>query len=68
MALLIPLVLGLGAIVAAVMTGEFTEQLTDTGNVGILVGSLMHVVGLIAAVAGGVGMLLGRQGTGERER
>ena len=67
-ALLIPLVLGLGAIVAAVMTGEFTEQLTDTGNVGILVGSLMHVVGLIAAVAGGVGMLLGRQGTGERER
>ena len=56
-ALVVPLVLGLGAIIAAVMSGEFVEQLTDTGNVGILVGSLMHVIGLIAAVAGGVGML-----------
>ena len=59
-ALLVPLVLGLGAIVAAVMTGAFIEQLTDTGNAGILLGSLMHVVGLIAAVAGGVGMVLRR--------
>jgi hypothetical protein len=59
-ALVVPLVLGLGAIVAAVMSGEFIEQLTDTGNAGILVGSLMHVIGLIAAVAGGVGMVLRR--------
>jgi hypothetical protein len=59
-ALLIPLVLGLGAIIAAVISGEFIEQLTDVGEAGILLGSLMHVVGLIAAVAGGVGMLLGR--------
>ena len=59
-ALVVPLVLGLGAIIAAVMSGEFIEQLTDTGNVGILVGSLMHVIGLIAAVAGGVGMVLRR--------
>ena len=57
-ALLVPLILGLGAIVAAVMSGEFVEQLTDTGNAGILLGSLMHVVGLIAAVAGAAGMLL----------
>ena len=63
-ALLIPLVLGLGAIIAALMTGEFIEQLTDVGNVGILLGSLMHVVGLIAAVAGGVGMLVGRRRAG----
>jgi hypothetical protein len=59
-ALVVPLVLGLGAIVAAIMSGEFIEQLTDTGNAGILVGSLMHVIGLIAAVAGGVGMVLRR--------
>jgi hypothetical protein len=59
-ALLVPLVLGLGAIIAAAMSGEFIEQLTDTGNVGILVGSLLHVIGLIAAVAGGVGMVLRR--------
>jgi hypothetical protein len=59
-ALVVPLVLGLGAIIAAVMSGEFIEQLTDTGNVGILVGSWMHVIGLIAAVAGGIGMVLRR--------
>jgi len=66
-ALVVPLVLGLGAIIAAVMTGEFIDQLTDVSRVGIFVGSLMHVIGLIAAVAGGVGMLLGR-GAAERER
>ena len=50
------------AIIAAVMTGGFVAQLTDIGRVGILVGSVMHVVGLVAAVAGGVGMLLCPQG------
>jgi hypothetical protein len=67
-ALLVPLVLGLGAIITAVISGEFIEQLTDVGKAGIFLGSLMHVVGLIAAVAGGVGMLLGRPGAGSRER
>ena len=67
-ALLVPLVLGLGAIIAAVMSGEFIEQLTEIGNVGILIGSWMHVIGLIAAVAGGVGMLMGRREASERER
>jgi hypothetical protein len=57
--LLIPLVLGLGALVAAAMTGDFIGQLTDVGNVGIVLGSWMHVVGLIAAVSGGVGVLQG---------
>ena len=61
-ALLVPLVLGLGAIIAAAISGIFIEQLTDTGNAGILLGSLMHVIGLIAAVAGGVGMVLRRRG------
>ena len=61
-ALIVPLVLGLGAIIAAVMSGEFIEQLTDTGNMGILLGSLMHVVGLIAAVAGAAGMVMEPRG------
>jgi hypothetical protein len=65
--LLVPLVLGLGAIVAAVMTGDFIDQLAEFGNPGIVVGSWMHVIGLIAAVAGGLGMLLGQRGAGERE-
>ena len=56
-ALLVPLVLGLGAIIAAVMSGEFIVQLTDISRPGILLGSLLHVIGLIAAVGGGVGML-----------
>ena len=60
--LLVPLVLGLGAFIAAVMTGEFVEQLTGVGNAGLLIGSLMHVVGLIAALAGAVGMLRPRGG------
>ncbi|MEO8511090.1 MAG: hypothetical protein ABI534_07580 [Chloroflexota bacterium] len=65
-ALLVPLVLGLGAIIATVMSGEFVEQLTDFGNAGIALGSLMHVIGLIAAVAGGLGMLRGRREVSER--
>jgi hypothetical protein len=56
--ILVPLVLGIGAIVAAAMTGEFAQQLTDLGNAGVFLGSVMHVLGLVAAVAGGVGMLV----------
>jgi hypothetical protein len=61
-AVVVPLVLGLGAIIAAIMTGEFIDQLTNLGAAGIFLGSLMHVVGLTAAVTGGVGMLLDRLG------
>jgi hypothetical protein len=66
--LVVPLVLGLGAIIAAVMTGEFIDQLTNLGTAGIFLGSLMHVVGLTAAVTGGVGMLLDRLGLVSVER
>jgi hypothetical protein len=66
--LLVPLLLGVGATIAAVMTGEFIGQLTDFGNAGIVLGSLMHVIGLIAAVAGGLGLLLGWRAAGGRER
>jgi hypothetical protein len=44
------------------MSGEFIAQLIDVGQVGLFVGSLMHVIGLSAAVAGGIGMLPGRRG------
>lgn len=60
--LLVPLALGVGAIIAALISGAFIDQLTDTGRVGILLGSYMHVIGLIAALAGGVGMVLGGRG------
>jgi hypothetical protein len=56
--LAVPLVLGIGAVVAAVMTGEFVDQLTSWSNPAILVGSVMHVTGLAAAVMGGVGAVI----------
>jgi hypothetical protein len=64
--LVVPLVLGLGAIVAAVMTGGFVQQLTDLGNPGLFVGSLMHVIGLVAAIAGGAVMVMSRRGPAKR--
>jgi hypothetical protein len=65
--LLVPLMLGVGATIAALMTGTFVDQLTDPDRAGTFIGSLLHVIGLVAAVAGGVGMWLGRR-TGQRER
>jgi hypothetical protein len=64
----VPLVLGIGAIVAAVMTGGFVDQLTSFGDPAIVIGSGMHVIGLTAAVVGGIGMLLGRRGLVSVER
>ena len=66
--LVVPLVLGVGAIVAAVMTGGFIDQLTSVGNPGVFLGSVLHVVGLMAAVGGGVGTVLDGRAAGERER
>jgi hypothetical protein len=66
--LIVPLVLGLGAIVAAVMTGEFIAQLGDIDNPAIVLGSFMHVIGLAAALAGGVRMVLDRRGPVRIER
>jgi hypothetical protein len=50
------------------MTGGFVDQLTDVGKAGLLVGSLMHVAGLIAAIVGGIAMITGGRGAAERER
>ena len=65
--LLVPFVLAAGAIVAAVMTGGFIDQLTAFGQPGLLMGSLMHVIGLVAAVGGGAVMILGLRGPAEGE-
>ena len=66
--LIVPLVLGIGAVAAAAMTGVFIDQLTDPGQPGLLLGSVMHVVGLIAAIGGGLSMVLDRRTTVERGR
>jgi hypothetical protein len=59
LALLVPLVLGLGAVIAALISGAFIRQLTGFNEPGLVLGSVMHVIGLAAAVTGGVGMLRG---------
>jgi len=53
----VPLVLGIGAAVAATMTGTFVEQLTG-GGIPLVLGSWMHVIGLVTAVIGGAGVML----------
>ncbi len=66
--LIVPVVLGIGAIVASAMTGAFINQLIDFGNLPIVLGSVMHVLGLAAAIAGGVGVLVDNRGTVNSER
>jgi hypothetical protein len=58
--LVVPLVLGVGAIVAAAMTGGFVDQLTNADKPALVVGSLVQVIGLIAAIGGGLVMVLDR--------
>jgi hypothetical protein len=55
--LVVPLVLGVGLAVSAVLSPVFAAQLVGVGNIGIAVGSALHVAGLIAAVVGGVMMV-----------
>ena len=66
--LAVPLVLGVGAIVAAAMTGGFVDQLADTGYPGLLLGSVLHVIGLTIAVAGGAGTVQRRRTVTARGR
>jgi hypothetical protein len=56
--LIIPLILAAGLAISVLLSRAFLEQLVNLGNAGIVLGSVLHVVGLIAAVAGGVGMVL----------
>jgi hypothetical protein len=55
--LIVSLVLAAGLIVSVALARTFLDQLADTGNAGTLVGSILHVVGLVAAVAGGIGIV-----------
>ena len=64
----VPLVLGIGAMVAAVMNGAFVVQLTTFSSPTLVLGSVMHVIGLLAAVAGGIGCVLERRGLVSVER
>ncbi len=50
------------------MTGDFIDQLTDLSNPAVLVGSVLHAVGLTVALAAGVGMVRDRLAAGERGR
>jgi hypothetical protein len=60
--LVVPLVLGIGAIGAATITGNnLVSQLTDFGKPGIFAGSVMHVVGLVVAIVGGLMMVTNRR-------
>jgi hypothetical protein len=56
--LIVPCVLAAGLVVSAALSTTFVDQLTGNGNAGTLVGSIVHIVGLVAAVAGGIGMVL----------
>lgn len=68
LALVVPLVLGIGAIVAALMSAVFIAQLSDTGRIGVLLGSLMHVAGLVVAVAAGAWMVIRSRRASPHER
>ena len=57
--LTVPLLLGLGAFITALISGGFIRQLTGFGEPAIVVGSVMHVIGIVAAVTGGIGLVLG---------
>jgi hypothetical protein len=63
--LVVPAVLGVGALAAAAMNGQFVDQLTAFSNPGLVLGSVLHALGLVAAVAGGIGMVMGTR-AGER--
>lgn len=56
--LVVPLVVAVGLVVSAVLAPTFVGQLTDAANTGTFAGSVAHVVGLVAALAGGIGMVL----------
>lgn len=59
----VPAVLGVGTILAETMSGGFVGQLTDPGRPGVLLGSVLHLVGLVVAVIGGIGLLARRPST-----
>ena len=56
----VAILLGLGAIVGVAINGGVLGQITKAEHIGLVVGSLLHAVGLIAAGFGAVAMLRSR--------
>jgi hypothetical protein len=52
----VPLFLLVGAVIAAVVSGEFVDQLTDPGQVGIgiFAGDVIQLLGVITALVAGI--------------
>ena len=50
----VPLFLLIGAVIAAVASGEFVDQLTDPGEVGIFAGDVLQLLGVITALVAGL--------------
>jgi hypothetical protein len=51
---LVPLFLLVGAVIAAVVSGEFVDQLTDPGQVGIFAGDVLQLLGVVTALVAGI--------------
>jgi hypothetical protein len=52
--LVVPLVLTVGGTIAAAAGNEFLDQLSETAESGIFVGTAVHLLGLIAALVTGI--------------
>jgi hypothetical protein len=50
----VPLFLLVGGVIAAVVSGEFVDQLTDPGQVGVFVGDVLQLLGVITALVAGI--------------
>lgn len=62
--LVVPLILTVGGIVAAASGNQFLDQLTEPAEPGIFVGTVVHLLGLIAAlIAGAVALKRSSRGS-----
>jgi hypothetical protein len=50
----VPLFLLVGAAIAAIVSGEFVDQLTDPGEVGIFAGDVLQLLGVITSLVAGI--------------
>ena len=50
----VPLFLLVGAVIAAIVSGGFADQLTDPGEVGIFAGDVLQLLGVITALVAGI--------------
>jgi hypothetical protein len=50
----VPLFLLVGAVIAAIVSGEFVDQLSDPGQVGVFAGDVLQLLGVITALVAGI--------------